>query len=95
MKKFCLFVSVSLMFLGSSNFVFADSNADNAKWVAQCISDNKDEGQAIDVLTTYCNCMNDKMSADETKSISAWEKTHKAEEEECAKTANWVNKISQ
>jgi hypothetical protein len=33
--------------------------------------------------------MNGKMSSDETKSITAWEKTHPAEMAACDKEAGW------
>jgi hypothetical protein len=33
--------------------------------------------------------MNNKMSNNETQSISTWEKTHKTEQEACSKAAGW------
>jgi hypothetical protein len=62
---------------------------DDVNWINKCIADNKDEGQARPVLVSYCTCMNNQMSNDETKSITAWEKTHKKETEECSKKAGW------
>jgi hypothetical protein len=34
--------------------------------------DNKDEGARTDVVRKYCECMNDKMSNNETRSITQW-----------------------
>ena len=66
---------------------FAD--VDDAKWVAQCVSDNKDEKVAVEVITKYCTCMNGKMSDSEKRSISQWEKTHETERTACEKEAGW------
>lgn len=65
------------------------ADADDKKWIAQCIKDNKDEGAKPEVVRKYCTCMNDKMDANETKSITEWEKTHKKEAAECSKKAGW------
>jgi hypothetical protein len=67
----------------------ARADADDDKWIAQCMKDNKDEGAKEEVVYKYCACMNDKMSKDETRSISQWEKTHKKEMKECEKKAGW------
>ncbi len=65
------------------------ASSDDAKWVAQCIADNKDEKASIEVITKYCTCMNNKMSDSETLTISQWEKTHPAEMKACDKEAGW------
>ena len=62
---------------------------DDAKWIAQCITDSKGSGQTDEVILKYCSCMNDKMSDNETQSISQWEKTHPKEEKECDAKAGW------
>lgn len=67
----------------------ARADADDAKWVAQCVKDNKDEGQTVEVITSYCTCMNNKMSSNETRSITQWEKSHKREMEACSTQAGW------
>ena len=54
----------------------AMANADDKKWVAQCMKDNKDEGAKADVVKKYCVCMNDKMDEKETRSITEWEKAN-------------------
>jgi murein L,D-transpeptidase YafK len=62
---------------------------DDVNWINKCIADNKDEGQTRPVLVSYCTCMNNEMSSSETKSITAWEKTHKKEADACSKKAGW------
>ena len=65
------------------------AGADDAKWIDQCIADNKAEGQLAETVQKYCACMNDKMPDNETQSISEWEKTHKTEDEACSAVAGW------
>jgi murein L,D-transpeptidase YafK len=62
---------------------------DDVNWINKCIADNKDEGQTRPVLVSYCTCMNNEMSSSETRSITAWEKTHKKEADACGKKAGW------
>ena len=71
----------------SSTAAYAD--ADDDAWIAKCQSDNKDQGATADVITKYCTCMNGKMSSDERKSISNWERTHPVEMAACSKEAGW------
>lgn len=63
--------------------------ADDKKWVAQCIKDNKDEGAKDSVVKAYCVCMNDKMSDNETRSITQWEKANPEARKACEKQAGW------
>jgi hypothetical protein len=77
----------ALAIIAVSNFAYAD--ADDKKWIAQCIKDNKDEGAKPDVVKKYCTCMNDKMGDNETQSISKWEKTHQTEMKQCEKESGW------
>jgi len=62
---------------------------DDVNWINRCIADNKDEGQTRAVLVSYCTCMNNLMSVSETRSITAWEKTHKKEADACGVKAGW------
>jgi hypothetical protein len=71
----------------SSSFAFA--GPDDAKWVAQCVGDNKDEKATVEVITKYCTCMNNKMSDNETQSITQWEKGHATERKACDTEAGW------
>ena len=65
------------------------AGSDDAKWVARCIQDNKDEKVSIEVITKYCTCMNNKMDDNETKTITQWEKTHPAERKACDAESGW------
>jgi len=61
---------------------------DDVKWINQCVADNKGDAPA-NVVLKYCTCMNNKMSDNETQSITQWEKTHVAERKACDKEAGW------
>jgi hypothetical protein len=65
------------------------ANADDAKWIAQCVRDNKDEGPSQDVISKYCTCMDGKMGDSETQSITQWEKSHPTEQKACSAEAGW------
>ncbi len=82
-----LAIIASIVILGASSSLFA--NADDTKWISQCIKDNKDSGAKEEVVYKYCACMNDKMSSSETLSISQWEKKNPKEMKDCEKKAGW------
>ena len=64
------------------------ATTDDVKWINQCVADNK--GDASDtVVLKYCTCMNNKMSNNETQSITQWEKSHPQERAACDKAAGW------
>jgi hypothetical protein len=65
------------------------ATTDDVKWINQCVDDNKNEGAKKDVVLKYCTCMNNKMSDNETQSITQWEKTHKKEQAACSREAGW------
>ncbi len=65
------------------------ASPDDMKWIAQCIMDNKDEGQPMEVVQKYCECMNSKMDDNETQSVTQWEKSHPKEQKECSDKAGW------
>lgn len=75
----------------ASNPAFAQKmNADDLKWINQCIDDNKGEpGATPAIVRAYCMCMNEKMEDNETQSITQWEKSHPAERKACDKQAGW------
>ena len=64
------------------------ASTDDVKWINQCVKDNKG-GAADEVVLKYCTCMNNKMSDNETQSITQWEKTHVAERKACDTEASW------
>lgn len=73
--------------LGMSSAALAD--ADDVKWIAQCLKDNQDAKVDASIIQKYCSCMNNKMSSNETQSITQWEKTHVAERQACDKESGW------
>jgi hypothetical protein len=82
-------ILLALGCLLASTATFAQKmNADDLKWINQCISDNKG-GASSDVVRKYCICMNEKIDNNETQSITQWEKSHPAERTACDKEAGW------
>jgi hypothetical protein len=67
-------------------------SADDVKWITECVTDNKDEGQSAPVVLAYCTCMNNKMSNNETRSITQWEKANPRTSEACGREAGWRGK---
>jgi hypothetical protein len=67
----------------------AQADADDDKWIAKCVKDNKGEGAQESVVVKYCTCMNEKMDNKETASVTQWEKTHKKEMDACSKESGW------
>ena len=84
--RYGIVVSV-VVFFGLVGVARADS--DDVKWIAQCMKDNQDAKVDASVIQKYCACMNNKMSSNETQSITQWEKTHTAEREACDKESGW------
>ena len=64
------------------------ATTDDVKWINQCVADNKGDA-AANVVLKYCTCMNNKMSDNETQSITQWEKSHVAERKACDAEAGW------
>jgi hypothetical protein len=85
--KFAVIALVAFSSLAASGAAYA--NADDTKWVAQCVSDNSDAKVDVTVITKYCTCMNGKMDENETKTITQWEKSHPTERDACSKQAGW------
>jgi hypothetical protein len=81
-------VGAALMAICMTNGARAAGGEDK-KWIAQCISDNKNEGAKDSVVRIYCECMVDKMEDSETQTVTQWEKTHVKERKACDKEAGW------
>ena len=75
--------------LVASNAASAQAvNADDVKWINQCIADNK--GGASDaIIRKYCICMNEKMDNSESKSITEWEKANPRARAACDRESGW------
>ena len=86
-------VAVALILAGSAltngAALAQKMNADDLKWVNQCIDDNRG-GASAAIVRAYCICMNEKMDDNETRSITQWERTHKAEMAACDKQSGWT-----
>lgn len=82
-------VVVAASLLPASSFA-QKMNADDMKWVNQCIDDNKNEkGATPQIVRAYCVCMNEKMDDNETRSITQWEKANPAARRACDKQSGW------
>jgi hypothetical protein len=86
-------MKIATLALALAGFAFAGNAAiaattDDVKWINRCVNDNKGDA-ASDVVLKYCTCMNNKMSDNESQSITAWEKTHVAERKACDREAGW------
>jgi hypothetical protein len=86
------FATAALVAVASSQPAFAQQTADDVKWIKECVADNKDEGQTAPVILGYCSCMNNKMSSNETRSVTQWEKANPRALEACAREAGWKGK---
>ena len=80
------FLLLAALFVTANAAVAATT--DDVKWINQCVKDNKGDA-APNVVLKYCTCMNNKMSDNETQSITQWEKTHVAERKACDREAGW------
>jgi len=81
-------VALALAAFGFAGNAALAATTDDVKWINQCVADNKGDA-AAEVVLKYCTCLNNKMSDNETQSITAWEKTHVAERKACDKEAGW------
>jgi hypothetical protein len=45
------------------------ATTDDVKWINQCVADDKG-GAADEIVLKYCTCMNNKLSDNETQSIT-------------------------
>jgi hypothetical protein len=84
-RKFGLLLAAGLTLASSAAF----ADADDRKWIAQCIRDNSDAKVSTTVVQKYCTCMNNKMDNNETRTITQWEKSHPQERKACERVAGW------
>ena len=88
MKLMAALMLLAAAVCASSAAVAQKLNADDVKWINQCIDDNKG-GAKPEVIRKYCQCMNDKMDNNETRSISQWEKSNPRARAACDKESGW------
>lgn len=88
--KYSVPLAVLLMLAAAGGSWAQKLNADDVKWINQCIDDNKGEpGATPKIARAYCICMNEKMDSNETRSITQWEKSHPKERQACDRQAGW------
>lgn len=75
--------------MNSSSVLAQALNADDVKWINQCVADNKRQGASQEVVRKYCICMNDKMDDNEKLSITQWEKKNPDAQKACDKESGW------
>jgi len=100
MKKFLAAIMASALVFSFSGLTMAadeskptetpaSSDANEIKWIADCMDENMNKGQSAEVLRKYCECMISKMYDNESESITHWEKSHPQEQKECSYKAGW------
>lgn len=85
------FGTLAALFVGAvclSSSAFAMSS-DDRKWINQCLKDNGDAKVSATIVAAYCACMNDKMSENETRSITEWEKSNPSARKACERSSGW------
>jgi hypothetical protein len=90
MNRLTLFCGLFAALISSNAASAQQMNADDLKWVNECIRDNRDEpGGTPAIIRAYCICMNEKMDDNETRSITQWEKANPRARRECERQAGW------
>ena len=87
-------MTIRLAVLAATGVLLASSAAfavttDDVKWINKCIADSAGMDASPAVKLKYCTCMVNKMDDNETLSVTAWEKIHKAEAAACDKESGW------
>jgi hypothetical protein len=88
MSKLFGFVFVALagsLIVGSA----AAQTTDDVKWVNQCVRDSASYPVSQQVKVMYCTCMVSKMSDNETRSVTQWERANPGARDDCARRAGW------
>lgn len=88
MKVTTIALAVAGAVMASTAGLAQQMNADDMKWINQCIRDNQG-GASAAVIRKYCVCMNDKMDNNETRSISEWEKSNPRARAACDEESGW------
>ncbi len=63
--------------------------SDDVKWVNQCVADSASYNVSQQVKIMYCTCMVSKMSDNENRSVTQWERANPGARDDCAKRAGW------
>ena len=85
-------MAATALLLAASSYAMTPAVAattDDVKWINQCVEDNKNEGAKKEVVLKYCTCMNNKMSDNETRSVSVWELANPTAKAACDRQSGW------
>jgi hypothetical protein len=64
--------------------------ADDKKWIARCIADNKGEkGATPEIVQKYCACMNEAMDDNDNRTVTQFEKANPKTRMKCEAAAGW------
>ena len=85
--KMSTILAVAVALFLAYGFAYADSY--NPARIAECIEDNVDERASTETIRKYCVCMNSKMPAGDTRSVTEWEAGHPVEMAVCSREAGW------
>jgi hypothetical protein len=86
--KRTILVLLATAFVGATTVARATS-ADDRKWIAECMRDNAGAGIGEPIVRAYCACMTDKMSDNETRSVSVWELANPTAKAACDRQSGW------
>jgi len=87
--RFGIVVAVGLLLPGCVAGAASSSSADDRRWINQCMADNRGARVSTSIVRAYCSCMNDRMSNNETRSISQWERANPRAREACERRSGW------
>ena len=89
MTRFGIVVAIGLLLPGCVAGASSSSSADDRRWINQCMADNRGARVSTSVVRSYCTCMNNRMSNNETRSISQWERANPRAREACERQSGW------
>jgi hypothetical protein len=87
MTRTIFFSLASLVVFGSGNITLLARTSD-PQVRAQCFSENKNENPDIRIVAKYCICLDNKMTDNETQSITEWGNTHPSAKAACINQTN-------
>lgn len=86
--KRTILVLLAAAFVSAASVAQATS-ADDKKWIAECMRDNAGAGIGEPIVRAYCACMTNKMSDNETRSVSVWELANPTAKAACDRQSGW------
>lgn len=82
-----------VVFAAAAGALFAGGavaqQTDDVRWVNQCVRDSAGYPVSEQVKIMYCTCMVGKMSNNETRSVTQWERANPVARDDCARRAGW------